>query len=77
MSALFAKSACVGRGVHVRRESVEELERRLIGQDDDVELLLQLACAHDGVHERDIGDLPGIEHPAGPTLIHRSGVRAI
>ena len=77
LGAVVAEAAGVGRGVRARGQTFEKPARRLIGEHDDVELLLEPTGAHHGIHERHVGHLPRVEHPAGPALVHRGVVGAV
>ena len=69
VDAVVADAAAVLGPDRQRVEAVEDLARRLVGQDDRVEPLPQAARADVGVVDRRRRELVLLEHPARPALV--------
>ena len=70
LTAVGTDASRIRRGI-ARRQSPENLVRGLVGKDDHVELIVQLAGAHDRVDEGRVRHLPLVEDPPGPALVNR------
>src|SRR5205809_6982007 len=76
LAAIGTHAARVRRGI-ARRQPLQNLAWRLIGEDNHIELIVQLARADDRIDERRVRHLPVVEHPARPALIERWVVRLV
>src|SRR5438477_10894828 len=74
--SLVAEPATQGIGI-IGAEAADDRVRLLVGYNDDVEQVAELAGADVTVDDRGVRAVVAVEGVARPTLVHRRGIAAI